>query len=108
MTLSRLQALRLLSEGVGDEIWSIEFCQQKNVPEDWIEELSDCFESGFRSDHQTIYEENQVVNQYHGVSDLDLAYKIGEFFGINVQQVTATAFGRRAQLIAIREAIEEQ
>ena len=108
MIMSLLQALNLLAECVGDEIWSVEVCRRHGVPEEWIGELADCFESGFVTDNQTIYEQNEVVNQYHGVRDLDLAFKIAELFGINAPQATSLAIGRRAQLVAIREAIEER
>ncbi len=106
--ISRLKALNLLAECQGDEIWPVELCRNKGVPETWIDELVDCFESGFNSDHETVYYQNEVVNQYHGICDLDLAYKIAELFAIDTEQVTSLAIGRRAQVTAIKEAIEEQ
>ena len=106
--MSRLKALNLLAECKGDEIWSVDVCQQNGVPDEWIDELADCYESGFNADLQTIYYENEVVNQYNGVRDLDLAYKIAELFGVDAQQATSLAIGRRAQVTAIKEAIEEQ
>ncbi len=44
--MNRLRALMLLQECTGDDIWSLEHCRLRQVPEEWIEELSDCFESG--------------------------------------------------------------
>ena len=64
------RALARLSECRGDEIWSIEHCRERGVPEDWIDDLSDAFESGYRTDRETIYVGNTSVNQYHGVRDL--------------------------------------
>ena len=43
--LSRLKARMLLSECRGDEIWSAQLCREQGVPEAWIEELADAFES---------------------------------------------------------------
>ena len=97
----------LLSECNGRDIWPIDLCREKGIPETWIEELADCFESGFQSDRQTIYKEDQIVNQFHGVHDLHLAYKLGDYLGVDVRQVTASALGRTAEVQAIKEAVEE-
>ena len=97
----------MLSECTGDEIWSVAYCEQRGVPKSWIEELADCLESGFRFDRETIYENNQVVNQYHGVTDRDLAYKLAEFLGVDAQRVTTSALGRIAEVNALKEAIDE-
>ena len=71
-------------------------------------ELADCFESGFQSELQKIYVEgDRPVNQFHGVHDLQLAYKLGEFLGVDVQRVTATAIGDTREVQAIKEAVEE-
>ena len=105
--LSRLSALRLLSECVGDQIWSVPFCREKGVPDTWIEELVDCYESGFQSDRQTIYYQDRVVNQYHGLRDVDLAFKLAELMGVDAQRATELAIGSRAQVRALREAVEE-
>ena len=105
--LSRLTALRMLSECEGDEIWSVPLCREKGVPNTWIEELVECYESGFQSDRQTIYYNDRVVNQYHGLRDVDLAFKLAELLGVNTQQATSLAIGNRAQVRALREAVEE-
>ena len=105
--LNRLKATILLSECNGRDIWPIDLCRQKGVPDAWIEELSDCFESGFQSDLQTIYKDDQVVNQFHGVQDFHLAYKLGEYLGVDVPAVTASVLGKTAEVQAIKEAFEE-
>ena len=107
MALSRMRALALLSECIGDEIWPIELCEEKGVPQDWIMELANAFESGFRSDRQTIYYEGKVVNQYHGVSDRDLAFKLAEFLGVDTSQATQSSLGRNAEVQSLKEAVDE-
>lgn len=105
--ISRIKARMLLAECRGDEIWSPQTCRQKGVPESWIEELADTFESGFQSDRQTIYEDNQVTNQYHGVRDLHLAFKLAEFLGVDASRVTELTIGREAEVRALQEAVDE-
>lgn len=105
--LSRMKALQLLSQCRGDEIWSVEVCRREGVPEAWIEELSDATESGFQSDLETLYVDDQVVNQYHGVQDLKLAFMLGEFLGVDTSEIAFQGFGRIAQVNAIKEAVEE-
>ncbi len=107
MTFNRLKALLLLSECNGDHIWSIEHCRGRGVPEAWIHERSDRFESGFDSDRHTIYLGDRVVNQYEGVRDLDLAIKLGEYLGVNTEQLQSRAASRQHLVLAIREAVEE-
>ena len=105
--MDRLKALQLLSKCRGDEIWSIEVCRQEGVPEAWIDELKDTTESGFNTDLDTLYVQDSVVNHYHGVQDLKLAFKLGEYLGIDVAEISLQAFGKIAQVNAIREAVEE-
>lgn len=106
--ISRDRALALLSECVGDEIWSVEHCRLRRVPPTWIEELSDAFESGFQSDRQTIYYQQRPVNQYHGIRDVHLAMKVGQSLGVDVDEATATALSPTAIVSAIKEAVMEQ
>ena len=106
MTLTRMKALVLLGECIGDEIWPIELCERKGLPRDWIDELSNAFESGFRTDRQTIYYEGKVVNQYHGVSDRDLAYKLAEFLGVDTSRAK-NSLGRIAEVQSLKEAVDE-
>ena len=106
--LDRLKAQMLLSECTGRDIWPVELCREKGIPETWIEELADSFESGFNSPLQTIYVNDQVTNQFYGVQDLDLARKLGEYLGVDTRQVTALVVGRTAEVRAIQAAVEEQ
>ena len=108
MSLNRLTALLLLSECTGDDIWSIEHCQRRGVPQGWIDELSDCFESGFQHDSQTIHLNEQIINQYEGIRDVDLAIRLGDFLGIDVHSLHATASSRASLVKAIKQAVEEE
>ncbi len=103
----RLRARMLLAECTGRDIWPLELCREKGVPEAWIEELADCFESGFDSELDTIYFENSPVNQFHGIQDLHLAHKLGDYLGVDTNGVTAMQFGRLAEVRAIQEAADE-
>jgi hypothetical protein len=105
MRIPRDRALALLSQCRGDEIWSVQHCREQGVPEAWIEDLADAFESGYRSDHERIYVGSDRTNQYHGLRDLDLAIRLGETMGLRVDRVTANVLGRRAVVDAIKQAI---
>jgi len=102
----------LLSECTGVDIWPVDLCRAKGIPETWIVELQDAFESGFDSDLNTIYVDDGVggerpTNQFHGVQDLELAKKLGEFLGVDTARVTALVLGRKAEVRAIQEAVDE-
>ena len=105
--MDRLRALSLLHECTGNDIWSVEYCRQQRIPEDWIDELCDCFESGFGDDQQTIYVGEKATNQYLGVRDVDLALRLGMQLGLPVQRLRAEALSRRRLVIAIQEASQE-
>lgn len=105
--LTRLKARVLLAACQGNEIWSPDTCLEHGVPPAWIEELSDTFESGFNQDQQTIYIGDQVTNQYHGVRDVDLAYKLAEFLGVDTASVTELVLGSFAEVQALQEAVDE-
>jgi hypothetical protein len=107
MSFNRLKALLILSECTGDDIWSPEHCRLRGVPEEWLEHLTDSFESGFDRDSHTIYVAGQVVNQYHGLRDVDLAIKLGEYLGIDVEALKMNASTRRQLVRLIRESVEE-
>ena len=96
-----------LSECTGDDIWSIEYCRKRRIPQLWIDELRDAYESGFESDNQTIYYCNEVVNQFEGIRDVDLACKIGQYLKLKVARIVERQISRSAVVRAIREAIEE-
>ena len=102
----------LLLKCTGDNIWSIATCRKERIPEIWIEELRDCFESGFETDRNTIYVDDDLIgekmtNQYEGVLDLHLAYKLAEYLGIDWKSETATALGRQAEVEALKDALDE-
>jgi hypothetical protein len=105
--VNRSQALKLLSECTGDDIWSIEYCHKRQIPEDWINELQDAYESGFGSIDQTIFYRNEVVNQFEGIRDVDLACKIGDLLKVNVSRIVQQQISRVGVVREIREAIEE-
>lgn len=112
MSLDAISVQRLLLKCTGDEIWSVETCQAAGVPQIWIDELVDCFESGYDTDRNTIYVDDELtaekmVNQYQGVLDLHLAYKLSEFLGIDWKAVTENKLGRRAEVQALKEALDE-
>ena len=108
----QLSAQFLLLKCTGNHIWSLETCRREGIPEAWIEELKDGSESGFDIDQNTIYVEGEfggekMVNQYEGVLDLHLAYKLAEYIGIDWQRETATALGRAAEVKALQDALDE-
>ncbi|MEE2825192.1 MAG: hypothetical protein VYE64_01040 [Planctomycetota bacterium] len=107
MTLNPAQAMVLLAKCRGDEIWSVSTCQEEGVPAIWIEELADAFESGFDHDRNTIYENQQKINQYHGVSDLQLAIRLAEFLGVDTGTLAPWPLDRRAHVRLLQEAVDE-
>ena len=97
-----IAAQMLLLKCSGDEIWSEATCRDAGVPEAWIEELAENYESGFDSDTNTIYgEDGKLTNQYRGVSDLALAHKLADFIGLDWKNAVALAFDRCLSLIHI-------
>ncbi|WP_153558643.1 hypothetical protein [Roseimaritima sediminicola] len=105
--MRRDRALALLSECTGDDIWSPEHCRLRGIPEAWIDELAEAYESGFRADRETIYEGGQVTNQYHGIRDVFLAIKLGEVLGVDAHSIEQQ-HGRPARIVAaIKDAVFE-
>ena len=107
MVLDRLKALTMLSECTGDDIWSLEHCRQRSVPSDWVTELADGFESNMQRDSETIYVNERITNQYEGVRDVDLAIRLGEYLGIQVDPLLPFATTRANLVRMIKEAVEE-
>ena len=105
--LPRHIALSLLDECTGNDIWPVQHCRHQGVPESWIEELADAWESNPQADRDAIYFDGQATNQVHGVRDVDLALKLGTELGVDVNHVTAVAISRPAIVLAIKEAVEE-
>jgi len=107
MPFDTIAAQMLLLKCQGDEIWDVQTCREAGIPDAWIEELLDRYESGYDSDSNTIYHQGKMVNQYEGVSDLHLAYKLAEFLGIDWERATASVIGRRAIVTAIKAELDE-
>jgi hypothetical protein len=105
--LPRHRALVLLEECTGDHVWSVEHCESRGVPADWIREFADAYESGFRDDSQTLYTDLGITNQYHGVRDFDLATRLGQLLGIDVERILASHGSRAAVVVAIKEAVSD-
>lgn len=107
MSINRSHLLLLLSECTGDDIWSIEYCHQRRVPDAWIAECADAYESGFDRNSNTIYYRDRIVNQFEGVRDVDIACLIGRAMGIDVRRLMESTLGRADLVRKIRETIEE-
>ncbi len=103
--IPRHRALAILTECKGDEIWSVEHCLSRGVPQSWIDELVDTFESGFRTDRETIYIGDVKTNHYRGVRDVDLAIRLATTMGLDVDRVTALRLGRHGIVTAIKQSI---
>ena len=105
MSIPRHRALAILNLCIGDEIWNEETCHSSGIPPNWIHEMSDAIESGYRTDTETIYVDNKATNQYHGVRDLDLAIRLGKVLGVDVERATQSSISRRAIVQAIKNAV---
>ena len=105
--MNRSHLLSLLSECTGDDIWSTEYCRQVRVPEAWIADCVDAYESGFDRNSNTIYYRERVVNQFEGVRDVDIACMIAQSLGVPVKRLIETSYSRADLVRKIRETIEE-
>ena len=103
--IPRHRLLSLLAECTGDDIWSVQHCRARRIPETWIEQLSDAYESGFDRKSQTIYTDEGVTNQYHGVRDVDLAIRLADSMGIRVDANAIARLGRARLVQAIKDAV---
>jgi hypothetical protein len=97
----------LLLKCQGDEIWPPEVCLKEGIPQSWIDELIDQYESGFDTDQNTVYHDGNMVNQFQGVSDLLLAYKLADYLGIDWQRETGHVATRSGKVEALKEALDE-
>ena len=104
-SVPRHRLLSLLAECTGDDIWSVQHCRARRVPESWITQLSDAFESGFDSDRQTIYTDRGVTNHYHGIRDVDLAIQLAQSMGIRVDANALARLSRARLVQAIKDAV---
>jgi hypothetical protein len=105
--MQRILALTLLAECTGRDIWSVDYCRKKRIPESWISELTQGYESGFRSDWQTIYEDGKVVNQYEGIHDVQLAIRLAEFLGVETERLTSIIPEPVELVRLLKEAVDE-
>lgn len=103
----RYSAELLLTRCRGDEVWSAEHARQMGVPESWIRELADCFESGFDSNRNTLYTDAGLVNQYHGIPDLAVAYRAAEFLGIHTERIRSLPLSRQGQVDQLKAELDE-
>ncbi len=109
--IARHRALALLSECTGETLWPIEYCAARGVPQVWIDDLADTFESGFDNDRDTIYVSEkaylakQGTNQFHGIRDVDLAIRLGQELGVDVERPRTRLLGRAALVVAIKESL---
>jgi hypothetical protein len=107
MMISRAHALQLLSLCDGEEIWSIEYCRSQSVPERWVRELRNGYESGFADPTQTIYYDGRVVNQFEGVLAVDIAVRVAATLGVDMTRIAGHHLSREGIVRAIREQVEE-
>ena len=105
--MNRSQALMLLSECTGDDIWSIDYCRQRLIPESWIKQLRDAYESGFDTNDAKIFYREKLVSQFAGVRDVDLACKLAQFLGLDIDRIVSSQYSRASVVRAIREVLEE-
>ena len=105
--ISRLKAHILLTECTGRDIWSVETCRERGIPEAWIAELADAHESGFERDRDTIYHEGQPTNQYHGVHDLRLARQLAEVLGLDLIRARALSVDDTSEVRLLQEAADD-
>ncbi|MEO1526891.1 MAG: hypothetical protein AAFX06_15750 [Planctomycetota bacterium] len=105
MMLARHRILALLTECTGDDIWSVEHCRNRSIPDAWIERLADTYESGFESLDETIFTDRGLTNQYNGVRDVDLAICLAHQLGIRVGPHDLARLGRSRLVQAIKDAV---
>ena len=105
--MNRSWLLVLLQECNGNDIWSFDECHRQGVPNAWVKELRDIYESGFQSNTQTIYYKGKITNQFEGVRDVDLACKIATELGLNLRGILEFAVSRADCVHRIKEALEE-
>jgi hypothetical protein len=99
--------LDILSECHGDDLWPLDYCRARRIPEDWIQELQDVHESGFQSDSETIYYQGGIISQFEGIRDVDIACKIAAKWPLPIAQLAESAWSRADLVNKIKEAIEE-
>ena len=106
------QAYALLDQCDGDDVWSVELCRRRGVPQEWIDRLADAYESDPSRPDQTLHVDDgqgswQAANQYHGVRDVDVARAVADELGVPRDELETCGRSRRGIVRAIRVAIEE-
>lgn len=105
--ISRAHALHLLQLCDGEEIWSVDYCRRQKVPERWIQDLRNAYESGFADNSETIYYGGRIVNQFEGILAVDVAVRSARILGFDPKDILQTHLSREAIVRAIQERIEE-
>lgn len=103
----RYSAELLLTRCRGDEVWSPAHARKMGVPESWIEEFSDCYESGFDRNQNTLYTDSGLVNHYHGITDLEVAYRAADYLGIDTDRVRRLPLSRLGQVEQLKAELDE-
>jgi hypothetical protein len=106
--MDRTWMLNLLTECTGDDIWPLDYCRQRRIPENWIDELRDAYETGFDSPTNMIFFRGEIVNQFEGIRDVDIASKIAANWPLPIGKLAETAWSRADLVNKIKEAIEEE
>ena len=105
--MNAISAQMILLKCQGDELWPEDVCLAAGIPQAWIDELVEQYESGFDIDQNTIYKDGRMINQFQGVSDLLLAYKLADYIGIDWQRETGHIVSRTGKVAALKEALDE-
>ncbi|TWT48172.1 hypothetical protein Pla22_51730 [Rubripirellula amarantea] len=105
--IARDRALALLTQCTGETIWPLDHCQEQRVPQAWIDELADAFESSFDRDRDTIYFQERPTNHFHGIRDVDLAIKLAGVLGVDMSRIEGRVASRSAMVAAIKDAVME-
>lgn len=106
--MNRHKLLHWLAECTGDDIWSMEHCRLRGVPEEWLTQLRDVYESGFQSHSQKIFFGEKLINQFEGVRDVDLACRIAAALGLNIAKIVSESFSRSDCVTKIKESLEDE
>jgi hypothetical protein len=107
METHRIHLLQLLSLCDGEEIWSIAYCRAQGVPDRWVKDLRDAYESGFLDRSQTIVYQGRPINHFEGVLAVDLAVRIAGALGVEVRSILERYRDRSTIVRAIQEQVEE-
>lgn len=105
--MNRSNLLTWLAECTGDDVWSIDYCRQVGIPDAWILDLSEIYESGFKSPGEMLYRQGNRIHQYRGIRDSDLAKRIAQQLGLTVDTIERAALSHSDLVRRIKEAVEE-